>query len=220
MIDNDYENKIKYLSKKYRTHINLRKKDSERMLKQICPWCAYWRQCVDMASSNREYHLCIARSTETLSTWILHENKIDDLVGEVFGYLKILSSSEPNKHGQKTWLCKCECENITEVRDNDLKTGNTISCGCKKGKHDVAPHKLGKRRYKRGSSKNPDGMRHVSRTGYSSHVGRKSEHLENREDENGNKYQVYANDICDECGNLLRENVNSQKQCVECGLIH
>ena len=34
---------------------------------------------------------------------------------------------------QKTaWLCKCQCGNTCIVTAENLKTGNTMSCGCKK----------------------------------------------------------------------------------------
>jgi hypothetical protein len=32
--------------------------------------------------------------------------------------------------GNGIWQCQCECGNIAEVRGNDLRTGNTKSCGC------------------------------------------------------------------------------------------
>lgn len=38
-----------------------------------------------------------------------------------------------NKHTY--WICRCACGNTKEVRANDLKSGNSQSCGCVKYKH-------------------------------------------------------------------------------------
>lgn len=35
-----------------------------------------------------------------------------------------------NKNGKDTWLCICDCGNVKVVTGNDLKSGNTQSCGC------------------------------------------------------------------------------------------
>ena len=51
-----------------------------------------------------------------------------DLVGQKFSYLIVLSR---NYHKKGTyWNCYCSCGNITLVRSDSLKNGNTKSCGC------------------------------------------------------------------------------------------
>lgn len=58
-------------------------------------------------------------------------NKFIDLSGVRFGILsaiKINGRSGVNK--RLTWLCKCDCGNITTVIGENLKYGHTKSCGC------------------------------------------------------------------------------------------
>lgn len=55
-----------------------------------------------------------------------------DLKGERFGYLTVYKriGSTPNR--KALWRCKCDCGNFTNVRASDLRSGNTMSCGCMK----------------------------------------------------------------------------------------
>ncbi len=39
---------------------------------------------------------------------------------------------DPKKKSQTWWVCKCQCGKIKEVRQNHIKYGNIISCGCYK----------------------------------------------------------------------------------------
>ena len=63
-----------------------------------------------------------------------------DLSGIKFGRLQVLSrSGTKGKH--PIWLCQCDCGQITVVRGDHLRDGDTRSCGClenesrKKGNH-------------------------------------------------------------------------------------
>lgn len=60
--------------------------------------------------------------------------KAQDLTGQVFGRLTVVSLGTPYVSPKGTkyrrWLCKCECGNTTEVRPYALKQGSTTSCGC------------------------------------------------------------------------------------------
>ena len=61
--------------------------------------------------------------------------KFIDLTGKYFGYLKVLKKCEYSETSHSyLWECQCECGNITKINGNNLKSGHTISCGCKKGK--------------------------------------------------------------------------------------
>ncbi len=53
-----------------------------------------------------------------------------DLTGQKFGRLAVSSISRSDKRGQAEWLCKCECGNELFVNRQNLKSGNTSSCGC------------------------------------------------------------------------------------------
>ena len=51
--------------------------------------------------------------------------------GMRFGRLTILERDLTKKDREGiSWLCKCDCGNITSVKTKHLKSGNTKSCGC------------------------------------------------------------------------------------------
>ena len=64
-----------------------------------------------------------------------------NLVGQKFGKLTVISIGDIEKKKQsgrkslrqyQRWLCKCECGNTKLVRENNLLSGNSKSCGeCK-----------------------------------------------------------------------------------------
>jgi len=51
-----------------------------------------------------------------------------------FGRLTVLSFDRKEKCGQKSyhnfWNCKCDCGNVLSAREDALKYGKTLSCGC------------------------------------------------------------------------------------------
>ena len=54
----------------------------------------------------------------------------NDLTGRKFGKLTVLKLSGLNKHGERIWLCKCDCGNTVTVNSYALTKGHTKSCGC------------------------------------------------------------------------------------------
>lgn len=60
--------------------------------------------------------------------------KYEDLLGKIFGRLRVLSKSKnyvtPKGKSLVTWECKCDCGNTISVLSNSLKRGHTKSCGC------------------------------------------------------------------------------------------
>lgn len=66
-----------------------------------------------------------------------------DLTGRVFGHLKVLNfSHEEGQHNY--WLCVCDCGKEKTIRANNLTTGHTKSCGCRRIKDDLTDQKFGK----------------------------------------------------------------------------
>jgi hypothetical protein len=57
-------------------------------------------------------------------------NKIDDLTGKEFDYLKVISYV-PNSSPPK-WICKCKCTRIIKVSSKRLREHQRTSCGCKR----------------------------------------------------------------------------------------
>lgn len=56
-----------------------------------------------------------------------------EMIGKKFGKLTVLEDCEEyDKYGYKIYKCICDCGNITYINSNNLKTGNTKSCGCLK----------------------------------------------------------------------------------------
>lgn len=52
-----------------------------------------------------------------------------DLRGQRFSRLVVVELA-PSKNGKRTWLCKCDCGNISMVWTQNLRSGNVRSCGC------------------------------------------------------------------------------------------
>lgn len=58
--------------------------------------------------------------------------KYPSLVGQEFGFLKVIARAESSPSGQRKWLCECVCKNQVIVFGSNLQRGHTASCGCKK----------------------------------------------------------------------------------------
>lgn len=56
--------------------------------------------------------------------------KSEDIVGQEFSLLTVISLTEKKYHGFKVWLCECNCGNMKEVPTSRLVGGQTRSCGC------------------------------------------------------------------------------------------
>jgi hypothetical protein len=62
--------------------------------------------------------------------------KIINLLGQKFGKLTVVRFAGRN-HGKSrnvSWECLCDCGNTTVTSSGHLRSGNTESCGCGKGK--------------------------------------------------------------------------------------
>ena len=57
-----------------------------------------------------------------------------DLTGQKFNMLTVLKFYDV-QNGMSRWLCKCDCGNEVIVYGRNLKSGNTMSCGCYHKKH-------------------------------------------------------------------------------------
>lgn len=52
--------------------------------------------------------------------------------GQRFGRLIALRIGGQDKRGKSKWLCRCDCGNEVLVIADNLRRGNTQSCGCRK----------------------------------------------------------------------------------------
>lgn len=57
-------------------------------------------------------------------------NNFIDLTGQKFGRLTVIKKVGCSKNKSILWLCKCDCGNEVVVTSNNLRTGNSTSCGC------------------------------------------------------------------------------------------
>lgn len=70
--------------------------------------------------------------------------KFQNLVGLKFNKLLVLEHAGKNPIGKHQYLCKCDCGNTTIARSEDIKSGNTKSCGC------IRSEQLSQRNFKHG----------------------------------------------------------------------
>lgn len=52
-----------------------------------------------------------------------------DLTGRKFGRLTVIERTA-NRNGKPHWFCRCECGKEVVVAGVNLRSGNTVSCGC------------------------------------------------------------------------------------------
>lgn len=54
-----------------------------------------------------------------------------EMVGKRFGRLVVTNDSGVDNRGEHTWVCKCDCGNITHpIKGSVLRLGKSQSCGC------------------------------------------------------------------------------------------
>ena len=65
---------------------------------------------------------------------MLSKAKLIDLTGQVYGRLTVIKRVDdyisPSGDRKVQWLCKCKCGKEVIVTGNNLKNGNSKSCGC------------------------------------------------------------------------------------------
>jgi len=55
-----------------------------------------------------------------------------DMTGKGFGRLTVSRQAGFNRSGEALWLCVCSCQSELKVSGNNLRSGNSQSCGCLK----------------------------------------------------------------------------------------
>lgn len=59
--------------------------------------------------------------------------RLPSLVGQVFGHLTVVAPSAARRIGAKLWDCRCTCGTVKPVSGAHLRSGFTVSCGCRQG---------------------------------------------------------------------------------------
>jgi hypothetical protein len=57
--------------------------------------------------------------------------KKENLLGQKFARLLVIAEAEPvGARRRSAWLCQCDCGNTKVIKADELKSGDTKSCGC------------------------------------------------------------------------------------------
>lgn len=66
-------------------------------------------------------------------------SKRAECIGKVFGHLTVVAEAENRRlesgRPQRWMVCRCDCGNVKEVVLQNLTSGTTSSCGCRRGKY-------------------------------------------------------------------------------------
>lgn len=57
-------------------------------------------------------------------------NALIDLTGKKIGKTTVIRRSENDEYGHATWLCECECGNTFVRRGANIRSDDTVGCGC------------------------------------------------------------------------------------------
>lgn len=59
--------------------------------------------------------------------------RYENLVGKTYGYLTVIEKTDIKRAKKGIyWKCRCSCGKEVVINGNDIRYGNTISCGCSK----------------------------------------------------------------------------------------
>jgi hypothetical protein len=56
--------------------------------------------------------------------------RVENISGNIYGRLKVLTFSHTASNGAAYWTCICDCGTIVTTKAARLKSGKTVSCGC------------------------------------------------------------------------------------------
>lgn len=179
--------RINFLLKKYLTDEHMSKSVSNGVMQNVCPYCSYAAICTAESKDGTE-KVCHAKSTESTRTWIRitdTRNKIE--IGRSYGNTKVLSQSHKDDNGYIYWNCLRNDVEVVVRGDNLLRINKDKA----------------ERKYRRGSSRNPDGTLHIYPNEHHSKVGCAIE-------------KVASNTIIDEDGDHVVHRYETRTHC-ECG---
>ena len=63
-------------------------------------------------------------------------------LGKKYGKLTVIEYAGSNNNNSALWKCQCECGNTTIVTGNNLRKGQTMSCGCIKSRGELIINKI------------------------------------------------------------------------------
>jgi hypothetical protein len=246
--DRGYTRRIKRivgrLRKKGKFKHTLSKGQSRAILEEECSMCPFDGKCDMYVSENagQIYQMCKIRSSDDIETvWldVSPNDKPEVHIGDKFGMLTVEEYGGYDSHGNPYWVVRCDCGNTKVVRGADLLNGNTTSCGCIKGQRNdltsrgtqtyINDDEKRERKYKRGSSRNPDGTLHKYPGEHHEKRGTACDEIVTHRNEAdpydpATNYRGYERQYCDECAAkgvkaVVRYNSHEEKECECCGLV-
>ena len=134
-----YSRKIIEASKRQMVDTILPKGQSKSILINDCPFCKNYITCAGMVKDYLKQGQirmpCLIRSTDTNMIWlsIRDDDRRSVKVGDRYGKLVVIIPQKPDEHGNRRWLCKCDCGKAKIIRGDHLLDGGTVSCGCSRG---------------------------------------------------------------------------------------
>lgn len=92
--------------------------------------CYLWLCQCDCGNTIKVTTSNLTKNNPVSSCGCVRPKRMKDITGQRFGKLTALYPTEKRRAGSVMWICECDCKNMAEVSYNDLKSGNTQSCGC------------------------------------------------------------------------------------------
>lgn len=228
----DYESRISLAKARLQRKTTLPKAQSKSILINDCPYCVRYAECSRIIDDDGSHvrQICKIRSNELESVWlnIREDDRPVVKIGDKFGKLTVIIPQKPDNHGNKRWLCKCECGKAKVVRSDNLLTGKTTSCGCDQGKHDKIPASSGRATINNEDVKEQsiasevltaDLIRTREASEFTSKVGQSVDHSLKMFDKQFVKHEPHFSGKCPDCNGKTYYNDHGFKECRECGLI-
>ena len=195
---------IAYLQKKYIQDRHLVKSLSNNIVINLCPYCSFANICRAESKDGTE-KVCILKSTESLRVWIRITDsrpKIEE--GNTYGNTKVISINNKDESGKIYWNCIRNNQMVIVRGDNLLRN--------------VADR--AERKYRRGSSINPDGTLHKYPTEHTSKYGCAVEKAMINtvidEDTGDHHRYVYEDRVLCRCGSVMRYDEYGEGICSSC----
>lgn len=121
-------NEINLIGQKF-TKLTVIKKDEISITKGEVSW-----EC--LCDCGNIIHVTTNHLTtgNTKSCGCLKGRKLIDITGNKYGKLTVIELDGKHEDGFYYWKCQCDCGKKIIVRGNNLKSGDSQSCGCTKSK--------------------------------------------------------------------------------------
>lgn len=122
-----------YRRKSNKYHKLIYAPENKRILAEECPRCSLKDSsgCYAVFQSGKSFMRCAKRSTKSEHVYIyVPVGPRPGLKGKQFGKLLVIDKAGRNKHHHQLWRCRCDCGRETIVSQQNLRSGNTKSCGC------------------------------------------------------------------------------------------